>query len=197
MPEEWLPDGPWRIALLCSSVLNLVLRHICLLAPDLLAQLSEMLGPGRIPGGGCDGLGERILRGLQIAGRVIPLLQLLIGRGSVPERDRPLQAVGLYGARRQQLDLAVKGLERPLWFMRNGEQRHPIFIVSHDARQAFGGRSAFGLVQLGLAGRDGSGVVGLQQFGAIRAPRVGDANAKQDSGQDDFEKWQPRSHRIE
>ena len=72
MPEEWLPDGLWRIALLCSSVLILVLRHVCLLATDLLAQLTKVMGSGRIPGG-CDGPGERILRSLQIAGCVVPL----------------------------------------------------------------------------------------------------------------------------
>ena len=62
------------------------LQHIRVLRADPLAQLRKMLRQRRIAGGRCDGLGERILRRPQIAGRVLPLAQLLVGGGAVPER---------------------------------------------------------------------------------------------------------------
>jgi hypothetical protein len=57
------------------------------------------------------------------------------------------------------------------------------------------------LDELGPAGCDSSGILGLQQLSAIRAGILclGYAHSQQNSAQDDStgEKWQPRSPRIE
>ena len=114
-------------------------------------------------------LGQRILRRPQIAGRLLPLAQLLIGSGAVPEGYRPLQAVGLDGARRQQGDSAVEGIQCLFWLVRNGQQGNAIFVVGHDARHMLGGGAAFGLIDLRLASRNGFCILRLQHSGARRA----------------------------
>jgi hypothetical protein len=43
-------------------------------------------------------------------------------------------------------------------------------IVGHDARHALGGRAVFGRIELGLASRDRSCVLGLQQLRASWIP---------------------------
>jgi hypothetical protein len=54
--------------------------------------------------------------------------------------------------------------------MRNGQQSDAVFIVGHDARHALGGRAVFGRIELGLASRDRSCVLGLQQLRASWIP---------------------------
>jgi hypothetical protein len=174
--REWRSYGPRLIALLCSSyglrfaVLAQSLEHIRALRPDPLAQLREMLGQRRVAGGSCNRLRQRILRRPEIAGRLLPLAQLLIGRGAVPVGYRPLQTVGLDGARRQQGDSAVKGIQCLFWLVRNRQQGDAIFVVGHDARHTLTWRAAFGFVDLRLASRDGFRVLRLQQ---LRAGRTG------------------------
>ena len=148
----------------------LAIQHIRMLLADLPAELAEMLRQGGIAGGSSNAVSECILSGLQIAGCFFPLMQLLIGGGSVPECDRPLQAVRLNGACRQQRNLAVKRFERLFWLTRNGQQSDAIFIVGHDARHALGGWAVFGRIELGLASRDRSCVLGLQQLRASWIP---------------------------
>ena len=93
-------------------------------------------------------------------------MQLLISGGAVPEGHRPLQAVRLNGACRQQRDLAVKRFKRLFWLMRDGQQGDAIFVVGYDARHALGGGAVFGRIDLRLASRDRSCVLGLQQLRA-------------------------------
>src|ERR1700733_13190899 len=102
--REWRSRSLRLIALFCSShalriaVLAQVLQYIRALRPDPLAQLFEMLCQRCIAESSCDGLGQRVLRRPQIAGRLLPLAQLLIGGGAVPKSYCPLQAVGFDGA---------------------------------------------------------------------------------------------------
>src|ERR1700678_1934995 len=113
---EWCLRSSRLIALLCSAqalclaVLTLVVQDVRALRPDPLAQLGEMLRQPRIPDGPCDALGQGILCRPQVGGRLLPLPQLLIGSGAVPEGYRPLQTVGLDGACRQERDPAVKSV---------------------------------------------------------------------------------------
>jgi hypothetical protein len=199
----WGSRGLRFIALLCSSqffgftVLSLTLENIGMLPAHSLAELPEVLGPGRILCGCCHRAGECVLRRLQIASCVIPLLQLLIGRGSVPEGDSPLQGIRLHRACRQQRDLTVERVERLLWLVGDGQQGNAIFIIGHDPRQSFADRAAFGCIELCLAGRDRFCVPCLQQLGAILCP--GNLRARQNSEPHEYacEKWQPQSPRIE
>jgi hypothetical protein len=156
------------IALLCSSyalrfaVLAQALQHVRTLCPDPLAQLREMLCQRCIPDGSSDGLGQRNFRRSQIAGRLLPLAQLLIGGGAMPEGHRPLQTVGLDSACRQERDLGVKSIECLFWLVLNGQQGNAIFVVGHDTRQTLGGGAAFGFIDLRLASRNGFCVPRLQ-----------------------------------
>src|ERR1700734_1253769 len=126
------------IALLCSShtlrfaVLAQALQYIRALRPDPLAQLRKMLGQRRIAGGSCNTLAQRVLSRPQVACCLLPLAQLLIGGGTVPEGYCPLQAVGLDGARREECDPAVEGFQRLFWLVRNRQQGNAIFVVGHD-----------------------------------------------------------------
>jgi hypothetical protein len=199
----WGSHGFRFIALLCSSqflslaVLALTLEYICMLLAHSPAELPEVLGPGRIPCGSGDRTGECILRRLQIAGCMIPLFQLLIGRGAVPERDCPLQAIRLHGACRQERDLTVERVQRLFWLMGDGQQGNAVFIVGHDPRQAFGGWAAFRRIELCLAGRDRPCILCLQQLGAILCLRNPSAHQNSEPHEHACEKWQPQSPRIE
>jgi hypothetical protein len=187
------------IALLCSSqflgfaVLTLTLKYVRMLLAHPLAELPEVLGSGRVPRGRGHRAGECILRRLQIAGRVIPLFHLLIGRGPVPECDRPFQAIRLHGACGQQRDLTVERDQRLFWLMGDGQQGNAVFIVGHDPRQAFAGRAVFGRIELCLASRDRFGILCLQQLGTILCW----CNHKSEPQEYACEKWQPQSPRIE
>jgi hypothetical protein len=128
-----------------------------------------MLRQPRIPDGPCDGPAQGILCRPQIAGRLLPLVQLLIGSGAVPEGYRPLQTIRLDGAYRQERDPAVKSVQRLFWLVRNSQQGNAIFVIGHEARHMLGGGAAFGLIELRLACRDRFCVLRLQQFGALRA----------------------------
>ena len=183
------------IALLCSSqffgfiVLALTIEDICMLPAHALAELPEVLSPGRILCGCCHRAGECVLRCLQIASCVVPLLQLLIGSGSVPEGDPPLQAIRLHGACRQQRDLTVERVQRLFRLVSDGQQGNAVFIVGHDPRQTFAGRAAFGCIELCLAGRDRFCVPCLQQLGAILC--LAGLGARQNSEPHEYacEKW--------
>jgi hypothetical protein len=199
----WASHGLRFIALLCSSqffgfiVLSLTLENICMLPAHSLAELPEVLSPGRILCGCCHRSGECVFRCLQIASCLIPLFQLLIGRRSVPERDCPLQAIRLHGACRQQRDLTVESVQRLFWLMGDGQQGNAVFIIGHDPRQSFTRRAAFGGIELCLTGRDRFCVPCLQQLGAILC--LADLGARQNSEPHEYacEKWQPQSPRIE
>jgi hypothetical protein len=173
--REWRSRSPRLIALLCSSyalrfaVLAQTLQDICALGPDPLAQLGKMLRQRRIAGGTRNALAQGVLRRPQIAGRLLPLAQLLIGRGTVPEGYCPLQTIGLDGACRQERDPAVKDFQRLFWLVGNRQQGNAIFIVGHDARHMLGGGGAFGFIDLRFASRDGFCVLRLQPLGAARA----------------------------
>jgi hypothetical protein len=92
---------------------------------------------------------------------MLPLEQLLVGRGAVPERYRPLQAVGFYCAGGQQGDGAIENCERLLRLVGDSEQRNAIFIIRHDACHVFAGRGFFGLIELCLASRNRSPILRL------------------------------------
>jgi hypothetical protein len=177
--REWRSYSPRLIALLCSSeglrfaVLAQSIEHIRALRPDPLAQLREMLRQRRIAHGSCNTVSQRILCRPQIAGRSLPLAQLLISSGAVPEGYRPLQTVGLDRARRQQRDPAVKSIQCLFWLVRNRQQGNAIFVVGHNARHTLAGRAAFGFIDLRLASRDGFCVLRLQQLGTGRAGSLG------------------------
>ena len=103
------------------------------------------------------------------AAGALPLLQLLIGGGAVPEDDCPLQAVRLDRACRQQSNRRVKSLERLFWLVGHSQQGHAVFIIGHDARHVFAGGSAFGRIEFRLANRNCFCILGLQQLRAGRA----------------------------
>jgi hypothetical protein len=159
--REWRSHSLRLIALLCSSyalrfaVLAQALQHVRTLRPDALAQLRKMLCQRCIPDGSSNGLGQRGFRRSQIAGRLFPLVQLLIGGGAMPEGHRPLQTVGLDGACRQERDLGVKSIQCLFWLVRNRQQGNAIFVVAHDTRHTLGGGAAFGFIDLRLASRNG------------------------------------------
>ena len=82
-------------------MLTQAVQDIRALRPDPLAQLGEMLRQPRISDGPYDGLAQGILSRPLIASRLLPLAELLIGSGAVPEGYCPLRTVstGNPGAR--------------------------------------------------------------------------------------------------
>ena len=98
----------------------------------------------------------------------------------MPEGNRPLQAVRLHRACRQQRDRAVESIERLLWLVSHYQQSDAVFIASHDPGQAFRGRAMFGFIELCLAGGDGFCILRLQQLRAILSLNRPNAQQKSD-----------------